>query len=112
MFLFADLLCCAAAFPIFYGLYKGNISNKVTFYSIITGLVFGLSMFPNQSFQSSFIVGGLFDVKMFPAWISTALLFWSFILAAFTPMLTIIIFRNKKFKFNYSELKKIKEINN
>ena len=112
MFLFADLLCCAAAFPIFYGLYKGNISNKVTFYSIITGLVFGLSIFPNQSFQSSFIVGGLFDVKMFPAWISTALLFWSFILAAFTPMLTIIIFRNKKFKFNYSELKKIKEINN
>ena len=49
---------------------------------------------------------------MFPAWISTALLFWSFILATFAPMFTIIIFRNKKLKFNYSKLKKIKEIKN
>ena len=112
MFLFADLLCCAAVFPIFYGLYQGNISNKVTFYSILAGLIFGLSMFPNQSFQNSFIVGGLFDVKIFPLWISTALLFWSFILATFVPMLTIIISRNKKLKFNYSDLKKIKEIKN
>ena len=112
MFLFADLLCCAAVFPIFYGLYKGNTSNKVTFYSILAGLIFGLSMFPNQSFQSSFIVGGLFNIKIFPVWISTALLFWSFILATFVPMLTIIIFRGKKLKFNYLDLKKIKEIKN
>jgi len=112
MFLFADLLCCSAAFPIFYGLYKGNISNKITFYSILAGLIFGLSMFPNQSFQSSFIVGGLFNIKMFPVWISTALLFWSFILATFVPMVTILVFRNKKLKFNYLELKKIKEIKN
>ena len=112
MFLFADLLCCTAVFPIFYGLYKGNISNKVIFYSILAGLIFGLSMFPNQSFQNSFIVGGLFDVKIFPVWISTALLFWSFILATFVPMLTIIIFRGKKLKFNYLDLKKIKEIKN
>ena len=112
MFLFADLLCCAAAFPIFYGLYKGNVSNKATFYSIVTGLIFGLSMFPNQSFQNSFIVGGLFNIKMFPTWISTALLFWSFILATFVPMISIMIFRNKKLKFNYLKLKKIKEIRN
>ena len=112
MFLFADLLCCTAAFPIFYGLYKGNISNKVTLYSILFGLIFGLCMFPDQSFQNSLIVGGLFNVKIFPLWISTALLFWSFVLATFIPMLTIIIFRNKKIKFNYSELKKIKEIKN
>ena len=112
MFLFADLLCCAAAFPIFYGLYNGNISNKTTYCSILTGLIFGLSMFPNQTFQSSFVVGRLFDIESFPIWISTALLFWSFILAAFTPILTIILFRNKKLKFNYSELQKIKEIKN
>ena len=112
MFLFADLLCCAAAFPVFYGLYKGNISNKVVLYSILAGLIFGLSMFPDQTFQKSFIVGGIFDVKIFPIWISTALLFWSFILATFIPIIIILIFRNKKLKFNYLELKKIKEINN
>jgi SSS family solute:Na+ symporter len=112
MFLFADLLCCAAAFPVFYGLYKGNISNKVVLYSILAGLIFGLSMFPDQSFQKSFIVGGLFNIKIFPTWISTALLFWSFILATFIPIIIILIFRNKKLKFNYLELKKIKEIKN
>ena len=110
MFLFADLLCCTAAFPIFYGLYKGDISSKATFYSILAGLIFGLSMFPDQSFQNSLIVGGLFNAKVFPAWISTALLFWSFILATFIPIITILIFRNKKLRFNYLELKKIKEI--
>jgi SSS family solute:Na+ symporter len=112
MFLFADLLCCSAVFPIFYGLYKGNISNKVVLYSILAGLIFGLSMFPDQTFQKSYIVGGLFNIKIFPLWISTALLFWSFILATFVPMVSILIFRNKKLKFNYFELKKIKEIKN
>jgi len=112
MFLFADLLCCAAAFPIFYGLYKGDVSSKVSFYSILAGLIFGLGMFPDQSFQSSIIVGGIFSVKIFPAWISSALLFWSFIFATFIPMIIVMYFKNRKFKFRYSELEKIKDIKN
>lgn len=111
MFLFADLLCCAAFFPVFYGMYKGNISNNVIFYSILAGLIFGLSFFPDQSFQTSFIVGELFKVELFPKWISTALLFWSFILATFTPMFIIILFKNKKLKFNYMSLNSVNEIN-
>ena len=110
MFLFADLLCCAAAFPIFYGLYKGDVSSKVSFYSILAGLIFGLCMFPDQSFQSSLIVGRILPTKIFPEWISSALLFWSFICATFIPMIIVIYFRNKKFKFRYSKLKKIKDI--
>jgi len=110
MFLFADLLCCAAAFPIFYGLYKGDVSSKVSFYSLLAGLFFGLCMFPDQSFQSSLIVGGILPVKFFPEWISSALLFWSFICATFIPMIIVMYFRNKKFKFRYSKLKKIKDI--
>ena len=32
MFLFADLLCCAAAFTIFYGMFNKNISKKLGFF--------------------------------------------------------------------------------
>ena len=40
----------------------------------------------------------------FPLWISTALLFWFFILSAFVPMLTILIFK-KNSKFDFLKLK-------
>jgi len=110
MFLFADLLCCAASFPIFYGLYKGDASSKVSFNAITVGLILGLSIFPDQTFQASFLIGKLFDIKIFPQWISTALLFWSFIVAAFTPMIVILFFKDKKHKFIYADIKKIKDI--
>ena len=85
MFLFADLLCCAAAIPIFYGLYSKKLSSKITFTSILMGLIFGLAFFPDQSFQKSLVVGNLIDVEFFPTWFSTALLFWSFIFALLVP---------------------------
>ena len=110
MFLFADLLCCAASFPIFYGLYKGDASSKVSFNAITVGLILGLSIFPDQTFQASFLIGKLFDIKIFPQWISAALLFWSFIVAVFTPMIVILFFKNKKHKFIYADIKKIKDI--
>jgi len=37
-------------------------------------------------------------------WISTALLFWSFVLATFTPMITLLIFK-KDAKFDFSKVK-------
>jgi SSS family solute:Na+ symporter len=112
MFLFADLLCCAAVFPIFYGMYKGDVSSKISFNAILAGLVLGLLIFPDQSFQSSFLIGRLFDAKIFPEWISTALLFWSFIFATFLPMIVILFFRDKKLKFSYLKLKTIKDLKN
>jgi len=67
-------------------------------------------MFPDQSFQSSIIVGGILSAKIFPVWISSALLFWSFICATFIPIIIVMYFKNKKLKFRYSKLKKIKDI--
>ena len=44
---------------------------------------------------------GLIPTEVFPIWVSTALLFWSFVLATFTPIITVIIFKkNSKFKFS------------
>jgi Na+/proline symporter len=104
MFLFADLLCCAAVFPIFYGMFKGDINGKLSLISVIVGLVFGLLLFPNQTFNKSILIGGLLPVEIFPIWISTALLFWSFILATFSPMITLLIFK-KDSKFDFSKIK-------
>ena len=44
MFLFADLLCCAAVFPIFYGMFKGDVNEKLSLISVIIGLVSGSSI--------------------------------------------------------------------
>jgi Na+/proline symporter len=104
MFLFADLLCCAAVFPIFYGMFKGDINEKLSMIAVIIGLITGLLLFPNQTFDKSILVGGLFPVEVFPIWISTALLFWSFILATFSPMITVIILK-KNNSFNFSKVK-------
>jgi Na+/proline symporter len=104
MFLFADLLCCAAVFPIFYGMFKGDANEKLSLISVIIGLVSGLLLFPNQTFDKSILIGGLLPVESFPLWISTALLFWSFILATFTPMITLLIFKKDR-KFDFSKIK-------
>ena len=106
MFLFADLLCCAAVFPVFYGMFNNSITKKLGLYSIISGLVFGLALFPNQTFEKSFLVGNILPVNIFPIWISTALLFWSFIFATFIPMIVILLFNKKESIFDFGKIKK------
>src|SRR5699024_3444521 len=46
LFLFADLLCSAAAFPVFYGLYSRRVDGTTATISTIGGLVAGLALFP------------------------------------------------------------------
>ena len=70
----------------------------------VIGLISGLLLFPNQTFDKSILIGGLLPVESFPLWVSTALLFWSFILATFTPMITLLIFK-KDSKFDFSKIK-------
>ena len=85
-------------------MFKNDVSEKISLISVIIGLISGLLLFPNQTFEKSILVGGLFSVESFPTWISTALLFWSFILATFAPMITLLIFK-KHSKFYFSKIK-------
>ena len=89
LFLLADLLCCAAAIPIFYGFYNKKIKHQDVFKSIIFGIVLGLLLFPSLDFSKSLLIGVLFDKSMFPVMISNYLLFWSFIIALFSPIIFI-----------------------
>jgi len=106
MFLFADLLCCSAVFPVFYGMFNKNISKKLGLYSVISGLVSGLALFPNQTFEKSILIGNIFPIDYFPGWISTALLFWSFVLATFVPMIVVFLFNKKDKIFQFEKIKK------
>ena len=93
LFLLADLLCCAAVFPVFYSFFKKNLKETNLIVSIAIGLVVGLLLFPSPDFSSSFLVGNLVSSVFFPAIIKNYLLFWSFLLATICPVITIL-FRN------------------
>ena len=97
LFLLADLLCCAAVFPVFYGFFKKKIIESDLILSIVIGLVLGLLFFPNTSFTNSLLVGGLINNEFFPIIIKNYLLFWSFLIATIAPAVTVL------FKYNPSK---------
>ena len=50
LFLIADLVCAAAIFPVFYGLYSKHLSGTAALISSIVGLIVGALFFPNPDF--------------------------------------------------------------
>jgi Na+/proline symporter len=88
LFLLADLFCCSAVLTIFYSFYKKNINERKAYISIIIGLFFGLMLFPNPDFTKSLLVGIFLPTEYFPAFMSHSLLFLSFFVATFFPLLT------------------------
>ena len=96
LFLLADLLCCAAVFPIFYSFYKKNLKESYLIISILTGLLLGLLFFPSPDFSKSILIGILLPFDLFPQIISSSLLFVSFLLATLGPVIVIITYDSFK----------------
>jgi len=96
LFLFADLLCCSAVVIIFFGFFKKKINSKLAFKTIILALISGLLFFPSQDMTSSILVGAIFPIDMFSTFITTNLLFVSFIFPILVQSLSIFFysFRN------------------
>ena len=88
LFLLADLFCCAFVLTVFYSFYNKNINEKTAYISIIVGLICGFLLFPNPDFSKSILVGILFSTDLFPVIVSQSLLFFSFLVATFAPVLT------------------------
>jgi len=88
LFLLADLFCCAAVLTIFYSFYFKSLNEKNSYISIIIGLFVGILLFPSPDFSKSILVGIIFTNDFFPSFVSQSLLFCSFILATFVPILT------------------------
>tara|TARA_Y100000741_G_scaffold330391_1_gene284952 strand:+ start:298 stop:1728 length:1431 start_codon:yes stop_codon:yes gene_type:complete len=89
LFLLADLLCCSAVLTVFYSFYEKKITEKKAFLSILLGLLVGLFLFPTPDFSKSILIGILFPISYFPAFITQSLLFISFLFATFFPILTL-----------------------
>ena len=87
LFLLADLFCCAAVLTIFYSFYSKSISESNAYIGILIGLFFGLMLFPSPDFSKSILIGIIIPTNFFPSFISQSLLFCSFIVATFMPLL-------------------------
>jgi Na+/proline symporter len=86
LFLLADLFCCAFVLTVFYSFYNKKLNEKTAYISIIIGLVGGFLLFPAPDFSKSLLVGTILPAELFPAFVSQSLLFLSFIIATFLPM--------------------------
>ena len=94
LFLLADLFCCAFVFTVFLSFYDKNINEKTAYASIIVGLIGGFLMFPTPDFSKSLLVGILLPNELFAPFVSQSLLFLSFVIATFLPL---IVFKAKRF---------------
>jgi len=96
LFLLADLLCCAAVFPVFYGFYKKSLKERHLIISVIIGLFLGFLLFPSPDFSRSILIGLMLPFDLFPQIVSSYLLFWSFLLATLGPVIVIISYDSFK----------------
>jgi len=94
LFLLADLFCCAFVLTVFYSFYNKNINEKTAYISIIIGLIGGFLMFPSPDFSKSLLVGILMPKELFGPFVAQSLLFLSFVVATFLPL---VVFKAKKF---------------
>ena len=94
LFLLADLFCCAFVLTVFYSFYNKNIKEKNAYFSIIIGLIGGFLIFPVPDFSKSLLVGILLPKELFTPIVSQSLLFLSFVIATFLPL---IVLKTKRF---------------
>lgn len=85
LFLLADLFCCAAAFPVFYGLFNREHNGVTAVVGTVCGLVAGLTLFPAPGAKMTYLLE-------------------SFLVAVFIPVLVTYILRklrpsNRNFDF-------------
>ena len=93
LFLLADLFCCAFVLTVFYSFYNKKINENTAYFSIIIGLIGGFLLFPSPDFSKSLLVGILVSKELFIPFIPQSLLFLSFVVATFLPLLVL---RGKK----------------
>ena len=94
LFLLADLFCCAFVITVFYSFYNKDLNEKTAYISIIIGLVGGFLIFPAPDFSKSLLIGVLMPKELFGPFVLQSLLFLSFVVATFLPLL---VFKAKKF---------------
>ncbi len=98
LFLLADLFCCAFVLTTFYSFFDNRIDEKIAYFSIIIGLLGGVLLFPSPDFSKSLLVGLILSKDLFTPFINQSLLFLSFIIATFLPLVVLKITKLKQYK--------------
>ncbi len=99
LFLLADLVCVAALFPVFYGMYAKKFSGSSAFISTIAGIIAGFLYFPDTTWSTSIL--GLIAPLPF----MQANLLWSFAIAFVVPLVLSFALRFGK-PYSFAALKK------
>ena len=95
LFLLADLFCCAFVLTTFYSFFDNKIDEKTAYISIIIGLLGGVLLFPVPDFSKSLLVGLILSKDLFTPFINQSLLFLSFLIATFLPLVVLKITKLK-----------------
>lgn len=74
LFLLADLLCCAAAFPVFFGFYNARYQSYNAVLSTLAGLIAGLAYFPTPGQEALYLLESFLLATFVPVAISGLLL--------------------------------------
>jgi len=96
LFLLADLFCCAFVMTVFYSFYNKKLNEKTAYIAILVGLIGGFLLFPAPDFSKSLLVGIILPSELFPTFVQQSLLFLSFIIATFLPLVFWGISKSKK----------------
>jgi Na+/proline symporter len=94
LFLLADLFCCAFVYTVFYSFYNKDVNERAAYVAIIVGLIGGFLLFPFPDFSKSLLVGVLISKELFSPFISQSLLFLSFVVATFLPVIILKLKKN------------------
>ena len=67
MFLLADLLCAAATFPVFFGLFSRRHDGTSGIVAVVAGLIAGFALFPGPSLKGGDLLGSFVLAAVVPA---------------------------------------------
>jgi sodium/pantothenate symporter len=73
LFLLADLVCAAAAFPVFYGLYSERYTGRAAIWSTLAGLAAGGLLFPDPDMTRGSLLGAFAAAALVPVAVSLVL---------------------------------------
>lgn len=74
LFLLADLLCSAAAFPVFFGLFNRRHNGTIAVVSTLCGLVAGLLLFPSPGAKPEYLLESFLLAALVPVVVSAVML--------------------------------------
>ncbi len=74
LFLLADLLCCAAAFPVFFGFYNARYQSYNAVLSTLAGLIAGLWLFPAPGEPIRYLLESFLLATLVPVLVSGLLM--------------------------------------